>query len=587
MYGTPGRSRASPRARSKPVLEGPILEFTALIEDTPVDHWQKRAAAFQNLVDCIPHGLAYSDNGTEWYNTPANLRHLAFPIAELLKDARSTVVKRVCDSLLELFNKCQVDARYLFKDLMMAILAVHAQTVQVIRQAVQAMVIESIPEVPCKMVMPLWMERLKTDKSRTVREACALYLGRSLQCWTEEGYLTNEIWTQVGSTLLRSLRDPSPHVRSYAKSALEYIHRNQPYNWDALVNDPTSPAVKDAKLQKWLKSLEISGANSSDNIEELSIASRFSYNSDSRFATKSNLRISSPRVKIGYSEEGEKYNVQVPVSIDVTHKARSNAIPPSIPSGRSTAAPFSQVTADSPFTMNRSLEQVTTNDIRKSPSDERVDMKTLQEGKDPSTPIRVEERNKSDVAGNKSDAPASNASFNIPNNLALNDGQMILSTEELRKHAARRRSHSSIIMLERFRKSTKYMNGVTIQEGDEQNVISTDKLQQDPPSAASAPTSPASDVSPTLSQPPEHMVIAIRLLRAHKSHVDQIMETLKIEMDTLRDFDRLLEEPGRPTEEEVLDYFESVGLCLDQRFVVGRDLQKEMDRISLGEPPEM
>lgn len=587
MYSTPGRSRSSPRARSKPIPDGPILEFTSVIETTPTEQWQKRATAFQNLVDAVPHGLAYSDSGTEWYNTPTILRHLALPIGELLKDARSTVVKRVCDCLLELFNKCQVDARYLLKDLMIAILAVHAQTVQVIRHAVQAMVIESIPEVPCKMVMPLWMERLKTDKSRTVREACALYLGRSLQCWTEEGYLTNEIWMQVGTTLLRSLRDPSPHVRSYAKAALEYIHRNQPFNWETLVNDPSGPAVKDAKLQKWLKSLELSGRNGGDTVEELSIASRFSYNSDSRFATKSNLRISSPRVKIGYDEATDISVSAVPVSIDVTRKSRSGAIPPSLPSGRSNTAPFSQIATESPLSFNRSLDQPTPNHIRKSHIEDRLNLDKLLEGKDHSSPIHVDERKKSAALAARSDAPASNLSSTMPSNLTTKDGQMILSTEELRKHAARRRSHSSIIMQERFRKSSRMNGGSSIHEEDEENIVESDKLLQDPPSAASLPTSPATDASPTLAQPPEHMVIAIRLLRAHKSHVDQIMETLKIEMDTLRDFDRLLEEPGRPTEEEVLNYFESVGLCLDQRLLVGRELQREMDRISKGEPTEL
>jgi archaellum component FlaD/FlaE len=56
-------------------------------------------------------------------------------------------------------------------------------------------------------------------------------------------------------------------------------------------------------------------------------------------------------------------------------------------------------------------------------------------------------------------------------------------------------------------------------------------------------------------------------------------------MDTLRDFDKLLEEAGRPTEEEVLDYYESVGLCLEQRAAAGAKLQQELDRVSEGEPP--
>lgn len=599
MFNTPGRSRASPRGRPKQIPDGPILDFTAIVENTPSESWQKRANALQSLVDSIPHGPAYLEGGADWYNTPATLRHLARPISELLKDARSTVVKRVCENLLDLFNKCQIDARYLFKDLMISILAVHAQTVHIIRQAVQNMVMESIPEVPCKMVMPLWMERLKTDKSRTVREACAVYLGRALQCWTEEGYLTSEIWMQVGSTLLRSLRDPSPNVRSHSKSALEYIQRHQPHHWETLINDPAGPAARDAKLQRWLKSLEQSGSIAGDAAEELSIASRFSYNSDSRF-TKSNLRISSPRVRLQPNDvlDGDA----VPYSIAVTHKGKSGPGPP-LPIGR---APFPQALSESPLVSNRigtpakqfTPSQLSTTfsgmKIRTSPTNnyENVDFDysdsvnadgdKIHEGKDPSMPIHVDERN-------RSDAPATNAPYNVSTNLHLSDGQMILSTEDLRKLAARRRSHSSILMQELFRRSTKFGNGVAIAEEEPESEPKsvTERPQQDPPASESLPTSPESDGSPSMAQPPEHMVIAIRLLRAHKSHVDQIMETLKIEMDTLRDFDRLLEEPGRPTEEEVLNYFESVGLCLDQRFLVGRDLQREMDRISRGEPSQL
>jgi hypothetical protein len=81
---------------------------------------------------------------------------------------------------------------------------------------------------------------------------------------------------------------------------------------------------------------------------------------------------------------------------------------------------------------------------------------------------------------------------------------------------------------------------------------------------------------------PEHFVIAEQLLRVHKTHVDQIMETLKIEMDTLRDFEQSLENEQSPTPDQVLDYFESVGLCLDQRTTAGNILQREMDRISKG-----
>jgi hypothetical protein len=55
-------------------------------------------------------------------------------------------------------------------------------------------------------------------------------------------------------------------------------------------------------------------------------------------------------------------------------------------------------------------------------------------------------------------------------------------------------------------------------------------------------------------------------------------------MDALKDFELILleEGPRRPSEEEVLEYFESVGLCLEQRSKAGTILQKRMDRISMG-----
>jgi len=62
------------------------------------------------------------------------------------------------------------------------------------------------------------------------------------------------------------------------------------------------------------------------------------------------------------------------------------------------------------------------------------------------------------------------------------------------------------------------------------------------------------------------------------------METLRLEMDTLKEFEELLmsQDPSKPSEEDVLDYFESVGLCLDQRTASGNELQIAMDRISQG-----
>lgn len=109
------------------------------------------------------------------------------------------------------------------------------------------------------------------------------------------------------------------------------------------------------------------------------------------------------------------------------------------------------------------------------------------------------------------------------------------------------------------------------------------------PAAASHPETP--DISRLSSHEvsshphlPVHTKIAYELLEAHKLHVDQIMETLKVEMDVLKDFELVMLEKGpiRPSEEEVLEYFESLGLCLEQRKKASAIMEKKMARISQG-----
>jgi len=63
------------------------------------------------------------------------------------------------------------------------------------------------------------------------------------------------------------------------------------------------------------------------------------------------------------------------------------------------------------------------------------------------------------------------------------------------------------------------------------------------------------------------------------------MDTMRMEMDALKEFEQLLmdeSKPTWPTEEGVLDNIESVGLCLDQRTAGSEELQHEMDCISKG-----
>ena len=579
---TPFRTRTG-GSPAKTVPDGPIQDLTRLIlEETEPDDWQRRIQALEELVEQIPDGSLYLDH-TEWYNTPKTLWHLALPISELLKDPRSTVVRRVCTALTILFAKCQSDARLLFKDIMPVLLQVHAQTVQIIRSAVQSMVTESIPEVPCKSVMPFWMDRLK-DKSPAVRDACSLYLGMALRHWTEDGYLTDEIWMQVGNCFLKTMRDPSPNVRTNAKMALERMRSQHPHRWKALISDEGGPAAKDPKLLRWLTSLE-----RNEDVEDLSIASKYTFNSDTRFAARSNnLRISSPRVlRLTASQEEEDVE-HVPFSIAVTHPPSAKGSGSSRP-----AAPFSHVVNSPPQLRAGTPPRPPVGG--RSPSPQLQTYSALASG----SSENHNNRGNADLleyseSSHQSQDALQRAEAVLSQHQQDQEGPFIASMHELKQHAKKRRSRNSIMMQERFRMSSRDLDHSSVDKEEKGGEMAettptspsplADSNTNTPKSSRSA--SPKGSAQSAASTAPEHMIIAIRLLRAHKSHVDQIMETLKMEMDTLRDFDRLLEEPGRPTEEELINYYEAVDLCLEQRLAAGRDLRREMDRISAGEPPE-
>jgi hypothetical protein len=534
-------SSPSPK-HGKEIPEGPIQDFSTVIENTPADEWQKRVSALETLVQLIPVGSEYTfTNGSSWYNSPAILRHLANPLSELLRDARSTVVKRACEAASELFNKCQVDARYLLKDIMPHILAVHAQTVQVIRTYVQTMVMDTLAVVPCKMAMPIWLDRLKSDKSRTVREACALYLGIALQEWsTEAGYLTAQIWDQVGTSLVKALRDPAPAVRSNAKRSMETLSIVNRDVFDRLLEN--ADLTRDTRIRKLLLKIQ-SGETMGDDVSVASsrmgsVASR-SYRAGGGGSVRQRLQSSarpnsksSPRSRPP-SNRGipTTIGVESPPSVTAAAPPRSNK--PSRGGGLGLGPPMRVA----PFKV----------DMPQAASGSEVDVGESFDWADhPSLPVIASKTELTKIAQTQ----------------RLNSRRSSLLQERLSK------SHSNI---------SESSTGLELSKSDTHDELLDDILAQPSDEMTGAHAAAANGTGG------EHSQIAQQLLEVHKSHVDQIMETLKIEMDALKDFEHVLLEGGpRPTEEEVLDYFESVGLCLDQRTTAGNILRRAMDRMSKG-----
>lgn len=536
------------------IPEGPIQDLVKVIDKTPADEWEKRTGAFEHLVRSIPTGSEYSSY-EGWFNSPPLLRHLAYPLSDLMTDARSTVVKRTCEAAAELFDKCQGDARYLLKDIMPAVMAVHAQTVQVIRNYVFDMIMEALGVVPCKMAMPVWLEKLKTDKAISVREACAVYLRTALQEWTEDGYLSNEVYTQVGSALIKALRDQAVTVRSNSKKALEVLHSVQPNIFDKLAND--REITSDARIRKMLKKIqagEDDGSVASSRMGSVHSRGGGGYRGGGGSTASGHFR----------NSRSPTYHTKIPETIGVTtptpasRKPQGRYNPPPKMGGLGPpvryAAPFHAIANDE--------DNNSDDDLFNSPP--------------PSNKVVQE------------------ASFQSDD--TVDELPIIANANDLRETARlRSKTGRSSMLQRRFSRST-LMNDDNDDVGEKTNAFpgtpSDDSNflnelldgQMDDQALGLAPTDTVDSYDHD-GRRPEHMKIAQELLESHKQHVDHIMETLKVEMDALRDFEALLLEDGakgRPDENEVLQYFESVGLCLEARTKAGTILQKKMDKISQG-----
>lgn len=93
-------------------------------------------------------------------------------------------------------------------------------------------------------------------------------------------------------------------------------------------------------------------------------------------------------------------------------------------------------------------------------------------------------------------------------------------------------------------------------------------------------------------RPNENYQVANQLLSSHKTYIDELMESLRTEMNTVREFEALLVQSMKsttpdglfgPSEDEVLKYFETVYGFLEKGTANGTKLREAMERISQSE----
>jgi len=233
------------------------------------------------------YNSAPPDGMVPFYLSPTTLRRLAPPIASLLTDPRSTVVKHACQHLALLVERTGAApllsatatadtstataaaakaqqrpdrARHLLRDLLPTILSMHGQTVNIIRGYATSMMLVIIPLCRFKSALPIVLDALRKNKSRDVREACARYLRAVLDGWSGTvsvnsagvavPYVTRDVATHIGNALARALMDPSQAVRMEARLGFETFRGFYPAIWENCVHRDGGPLSKDYRLKK-------------------------------------------------------------------------------------------------------------------------------------------------------------------------------------------------------------------------------------------------------------------------------------------------------------------------------------------------
>ena len=594
-----------------------ITTFMTSVESLPTDEWRARTLAFESLIESLPKPndpppyIGHGGGITPWYKSHTALRRLFKPLSELLLDARSTVAKHTCQHLaflvrrIKALNPANSDTcKYLLKDLLPTVLALHAQTVKVIRGYAAEMMTIIIPLCRFKSGLPVMLERLRKDKSRDVREACVKYLRLVVRHWakdveqpslgsgsgsageseaqsqppskTNQDYLTPSICLHIGNGLARALMDPSQHVRMEARNAFEIFRYKYPDIWNQIVQKKDGILSKDKRLKKSIINAAIKAdaegrSDISNNYypsyeegEDYDVnsihsnGSRTSWHSRESFASKASGLNSSksrrsgsrqrPRSTPGLSGPPKRN----PVSSNLQ---RDGKIPPSSRNGRNGSAPQAGAGASSkPKNVTRryhSDESHNSNYSSPGHSKQYINSADHQLSPPPSTVSELEIHDPTTT--------------NTTHTSALPEPPLMDDIIDDADHHEESRNPSSAF--------------------NPDIVPSTSSVSEN-----SSLQNSANGGNTGGPRPNENYTVANQLLSAHKSYIDELMESLRTEMNTVREFEAsLLQSKSNlssnggsygPTEDEVLKYYETVYGFLERGTENGTKLREAMEKVS-------
>jgi len=552
-----------------------VSNLVSSIATLPTDEWRARTLAFEALIESLPKpndAPSYIGSGiVPWYRSHTAMRRLFKPLSGLLLDARSTVAKHTCQHLAFLITRVKDlnpphsdTSKYLLKDLLPTVLALHAQTVKLIRGYVLEMMQIVIPLCRFKSGLPVLLERLRKDKSPDVREACVLYLRLIIFHWTKDvesplspggedqyvktqEYLTPSICQHIGNGLARALMDQSQVVRLEARNAFEIFRFKYPDIWNQIVQKRDGILSKDQRLRKSIINAAMKAdadgrtdysnyypaydeGEDYDGKSMHSAGSRKSWDSKESFTSRQSGRSGYRDVN---SRKGRSSSRQ---------KSRTGSAMNSLP--KRSVTPGMNGSNLPPYSRNgggRSVQNGSTG----------------PQGRSQSVPRKKNIESLSEPNGSKSPPPP-------PSSLYTTNKTNPLSPTNLYEDSALAKELSK-----------------------PSNTPGTEITR-----STSSTSEQSSSINNTGPKPNENYQVANQLLSAHKTYIDELMESLRTEMNTVREFEAQLvqskstpREDGLygPSEDEVLKYFETVYGFLEKGTENGTKLREAMERVSRAE----
>ena len=601
-----------------------LKRFKTHIEESPVDEWRTRTIAFEILIASIPEVRQSAQTVIpKWYQSAQAVARLANPLSALILDARSTVVKHTCQHIELLVQRCNLHTppnsdvcRYLLRDLFPSVLNLSAQTVNVIRNYAVDMMCKLIPMCRFKSGLPFLLDRLRFDKSRDVREACVRYLKLILQNWcgtnafspdsdVPQAYLSKENCMHIGKALAYSLSDPSQTVRMEARQSFELFRGWYPDQWSEILHDPDGVFHKDMKLKKTLlDSASRLDAGRSVNFssfgDDWTVGTNESRNSDSVRSSSVIRQHEAPLHRVGppHSRPPGTTGIRGP-PLRLSDQNPYVKLPPKAEALKGLTPKASSQFAD--------LLSIPTDDALVTESTDSWDKSRdsiHRKQQHQQQPVLKEIRN---TAARKIQAAfrgylARTFIHSTPRPIATivlepssNSKSPFIGIASMKSaHPKKEFSGDDSIgsILSQFQSSSLEDHGVSLASSYRCDSETTTKTKSRNSSMLlikrlqKCGTS-TSSINHDNAITDQH-VIANQLLAAHKAYIDEFMDCLQAEMKLIKNFEEIMKSSrsshcNRPSEEDVISYFESVYQLLDKETHNSNTLRSALVRISQGE----